>query len=389
MSDSSFDCLGGNYYISAASLLLEYRGFIDSHATLSKVNCANPYWSIIAKYCRELEGYPELLRQITKIHLSSQIDFERALFCSWSSLLVSLLLRLPESQQKAIFLAGLLQDVGKYSSTNTINDDNELGSEGLKLRCNNRLGYDEHPLRSAIRAETALPHVEGLSDLILHHHAREDGTGYPMNVGESQLGIDNQILIISNELSDLLDKWGGHNQLIHVLPVLKLNSFLYFDRVHFFWIKLFEPHIAVQVTINDRDSLYDNVKKKVESLEGMLSCLLIISAEFVLYDYDVVVHGMRMMIRRLAYLSTDTGIFDPVLFQQKVYHAKNNDNDVIRDLDSILKGLPEILIRIEMFIDEILNTKKYDVNVSLLQGAKSQLHKNIKNLEGRRCSIFR
>ena len=40
MSDSSFDCLGGNYYISAASLLLEYRGFIDSHTTLSKVNNA-------------------------------------------------------------------------------------------------------------------------------------------------------------------------------------------------------------------------------------------------------------------------------------------------------------------------------------------------------------
>jgi len=382
MSGSSFDCLGGNYYISAASLLLEYRGFIDSHTTLSKVNNANPQWSIMAKYCRELEGFPELLRQITKIHLSSQIDFERALFCSWSSLLVSILLNLPESQQKAIFLAGLLQDVGKYSIAHA---DMNISPVTYSAR----VGYDEHPLRGAMMAGSILPQVAGLNDLILHHHAREDGTGYPVNVGETQLGVDNQILIISNEMSDLLDKWGGHNQLKQVLPVLKLNSFLYFNRVHFFWVKLFEPHIPVQVAKCDIDILFNDVKKKVESLQSMLSNLLILSAELVLYDYDVVIHGLRMMIRRLAYLSTDTGIFDPVLFQQKVYHSNNNENDVIRDLDSILKGLPEILIRIEVFIDEILKTKKYDVDVSLLQGAKIQLHKNIKTLEGKRCNIFR
>lgn len=389
MSSSSFDCLNGNYYISATSLVLEFRGFIDSHPTLYKVNHANGCWSEIVQYCEYLEQYPVLLRAITRIHLSSQIDFERALFCAWCSLLVSRLLKLPALHQKSIFFAGLLQDIGKYSSEgyeltgSSVSEISRIGQH-FEVSIN-----EQHALVSASIIEKYVPDHEGICDLVLHHHAREDGTGYPRNVGETQLGVDNQILIIANELSDSLDELGGHNQIAATICNLRLRSLLYFDRVHVFWLRLFEPHINPASTDTEAAGLFDRVEQRVASLEGLLSSLLIASAELVRFDFDINIHGLRMMIRRLAYLSSDTGIFDPALFQQKINQTSDNGSSAIVDLDSMLKGLPETLKRLEVFLDEILSAKKYDVDRSILQDAKRNLHQNIIALEGKQCGIFR
>ena len=60
-----------------------------------------------------------------------------------------------------------------------------------------------------------------------------------------------------------------------------------------------------------------------------------------------------------------------------------------RDIALILKGLPEILNRMLVLVDDILDSRKFDINYSLLQGARELLHRNARALEGRRCNIFR
>jgi hypothetical protein len=389
MSDSSFDYLSGDYYISAASLLLEFRCFIDAHPSLFKVNSENSVWPRMVGYCEELEKFPNVMRSITRLHINSQMDFERALFCAWCSLLVAKSLRLPAKNQRLLFFAGLLQDIGKYESLEPEQVINCKASSPFMAKLFDQKEQDIHSLISANFVENNLPELEGLSELILTHHAKVDGTGFPIHISESQLELDNQILIIANETSDRLDHLGGHNQLQHAMPNLRLNGYLYFPKTHSHWIKIFEPYLPKPSKKISSDALLSATKEKIVNLEKMHGSLLLVSAQLLPHDYEPKIHVLRSWVRRLACLSTDTGIFDPRLFAELTDEAKKNACAVARDVDLILKGLPDILNRLIGFLDEIINTRKYDAYRPLLQETRSLMTSNVRILDVHRASIFR
>lgn len=389
MSDSSFDYLSGNYYISAASLLLEFRCFIDAHPSLFKVNTENSVWPVMVGYCEELEKFPSVMRAITRLHVNSQMDFERALFCAWCSLLVAKSLHLPVKNQRSLFFAGLLQDIGKYESVEPEQLISCKASSPFMSKLFDQKEQDIHSLISANFIENNLPELEGLSELILTHHAKVDGTGFPIHISESQLALDNQVLIIANEISDRLDRLGGHNQLQHAMPNLRLNGFLYFSKAHSHWVKLFEPYLPALSKKIASDALLNETKERIVSLEKMHGLLLLVSAQLLPHDFEPNIHVFRSWIRRLASLSTDTGIFDPGLFSELTDEGRANACMVARDVDLILKGLPDILNRLIGFLDEIINTRKYDDYNTLLQEARSHMKSNVRNLDEYRPSIFR
>jgi len=385
MSDSRYNYLSGDYFISAASLLLEFRSFIDSHPVLFKMNVANACWPQLVAYCEELALNENIMRSITRMHTHSQIEFERALFCSWASLLVARSLNLDKVHQQTIFYAGLLQDIGGYA----------LSDEATGLVTTSSVpflptmhAHDQHihALQGSSYIESILPDMVNVSDLILNHHAKDDGTGYPRHISESQLNLDNQILIVANEISDRFDQLGGHNQAFHVLPNLKIGQFLYFTKVQSAWLRLLEPHVS---ELNIEPDVYtsDDLKLKGLKLEKLMSCLLCVSGDLLPYDFNLEVHGLRIMIRKLASLFTDSGIFDVSIFEG----TEQISGEMMFEIHSIFKGMPEILTRCLKFVDEILGSKKYDlnINVALLNECRVLLNRNIKSLDGNRCSIFR
>jgi hypothetical protein len=385
MSDSRYNYLKGDYFISAASLLLEYRSFIDSHPVLFKMNVANSCWPQLVAYCEELAQNENIMRSITSMHTHSQIEFERALFCSWGSLVVARSLNLDKSHQQSLFYAGLLQDIGLYALSA---DVTALNAKSVLPFLTNSSANDEnmHALQGSSYAESLLPDISGIGDLILNHHARDDGTGYPSHVGESQLDLDNQILIVANEISDRLDQLGGHNQALHLIPNLKLGQLLYFKKAQNAWLTILEPHICKSIVDPDVYTS-DELKLKGLKLEKLMSCLLCVSSDLLSYDFNIEVHGLRIMIRKLAHLFTDSGIFDVSVFEG----SEQISAEMMIEINSIFKGMPEILTRCLKLIDEILGSKKYDsiINVSLLSECRALLHRNIKSLDRNRCSIFR
>jgi hypothetical protein len=389
MSDSSFNYLSGNYYISAASLLLEFRCFIDAHPTLFKLNAHQSVWPKMVAYCEELEKFPVIMRAITNLHINSQMDFERALFCAWCSLLVAKSMRLPSKNQRILFYAGLLQDVGKYQAPDDLASLSCKADSPFVTKIMNYSGKDFHPLVSANFIEQNLHELDGLSELVLTHHARIDGSGFPIHISESQLTLDNQVLIIANELSDRLDTLGGHNQLVHAMPNLRLNGFLYFQKAHKHWIKLFVPHLPIPKNSLPAEVLLKNTADKIAHLESMHAALLLTSAALLPHDYEPKINLLRSWVRRLAALSTDTGIFEPALFARLTADDQVHACVVARDVDLILKGLPDILKRMIGFVDDIINSRKYDAHSALLQDSRAQMYRNMRNLEAAQGSVFR
>jgi hypothetical protein len=374
---------GGSIYISAASLLLEFRHFVDSHPTLAKINQANPVWPTLTQYCEQLEQYPVIMRSLTLLHVNSQIDFERALFCSWGSLLVARALKLSESHRRTLFYAGLFQDFGKHAI--------ELDLEGLvgkylqpAISINQTRTSDVHPLISSTYLEDVFPDVTGLSELVLYHHAKDDGTGYPYHISESQLAIDHQILIIANEISDRLDRLGGHNHLADCLPGLKVGSMLYFKSAHSGWFDLVSPYLEQDEQLTDLARACLVLQAKRDCLEKLISNLLCVSGELLRFDFDLQVHGFRSMIRKLACLMTDAGLF---------HHQALSDSTIVstqelKEISLILKGVPDVLKRCVVFVENIVSSN-FDVCPSLMEESRQLLQLTIRELEGRTCRIFR
>ncbi|MFT5718243.1 MAG: hypothetical protein ACI9T7_002449, partial [Oleiphilaceae bacterium] len=131
----------------------------------------------------------------------------------------------------------------------------------------------------------------------------------------------------------------------------------------------------------------DDLKLKGVKLEKLMSCLLCVSGDLLPYDFNLEVHGLRIMIRKLASLFVDSGIFDVTIFEG----TEQISAEMMLEINSIFKGMPEILTRCLKLVDEILGSKKYDsnINVSLLSECRALLHRNIKSLDTNRCSIFR
>jgi len=371
-------------YISAASLLLEYRNFIDSHDILFRINTEHNCWPVMRLYCEQIEGIPDVMKALTMLHAGSQIDFERALFCSWMSLVIAANARLDAVHQRAIFLAGLFQDLGKHAVDQDIqNFISKVNGSYISQLDSNALG-DSHPLISSTFLEGLFTDVEGLTDLVLHHHARDDGSGFPHHVGESQLKLDNQILIIANEVSDRVDRMGGHNRLPACIPSLRLGAFSYFKKAHEAWLNVLEPFCDEDIDLDVTRTML-NLEQKRALLSKLLACLLSVSGELLRYDFDLKVHALRSIIQKLAHLFAETGVLHRDIFKV----SDDVTPQMLQESAMLFQALPELLYQAESLVSALMSARKFEFNQSLLLDAQMLLGRCNRALDPHRPGIFR
>mgnify|MGYP000034597235 FL=1 len=396
MSNFDGNRLEGSPYLSAGSLLQEYRFFIDAHASFDIIDQASGAWPMMIIFCEELERSPELMQAITRLHTVSQIDFERALFCSWILLVLARSLTFNEDQQRDLFYAGLLQDIGKHALKDNVQDMIYKINDKKQPPLSNNDIHDAHALVSSTYIEQQLPEHAVLRDLVLHHHARADGTGYPKYVGESQLDIDSQLLIIANEVSDRLDKLGGHNHLFECLPSLQLGRLLCFRRAYSAWCTLLgkasETAMAglsaanASGSTNASDSNNSRiVLPKMQQLKECNRMLLDTSAALVQYDSDITVRGLRSSIETLVFLSSETGIIEEGAFVNLADISTQEASEV----KALLEALTGIFERIEHYLEQIANTDTYNVDEDLLRLASMSVKQCLLEYGIIKNSVFR
>ncbi|NPV53198.1 MAG: HD-GYP domain-containing protein [Firmicutes bacterium] len=100
-------------------------------------------------------------------------------------------MRLSPSQQKAIYLAGLLHDVGKIGIPGSyLNKPGKLSSqEWVEIQRHPLLGYE---------IIQDIPGLQSIARMVLHHHERFDGQGYPHKITDGDIPLGARILCVAD-----------------------------------------------------------------------------------------------------------------------------------------------------------------------------------------------
>ncbi|NLJ33062.1 MAG: HD-GYP domain-containing protein [Firmicutes bacterium] len=110
---------------------------------------------------------------------------------------------LSPKQLYRLYLAGLLHDIGKiYVPAHILTKEASLTKEEMDI-------IKKHPLHS-YNIVKAFVHefkvLAGIEDIILHHHERYDGTGYPDGLAGEDIPLKSRILAIADAVDAMISK---------------------------------------------------------------------------------------------------------------------------------------------------------------------------------------
>jgi HD-GYP domain-containing protein (c-di-GMP phosphodiesterase class II) len=207
-------------------LLRRFEQLLDDDKSLRRIHECQDLALLLESQCLNYQKYPLLRQKITVLAERMPETFIRALYCAWLSLLIAKQMRLPKEEISAVFLAGLAHDIGMlHISPAIINKQGELSAEEWRQ-------IQAH----VVIGQKILQAVDGLSPLVsqavLEHHERCDGTGYPSGKVESELCLHGQIIALADSVIAVY-----HNRFKaqgrswrDVIPVIQMNTQAYFYR---------------------------------------------------------------------------------------------------------------------------------------------------------------
>lgn len=111
------------------------------------------------------------------------------------------LMGLSETLCEEIHLAGHLHDIGKIGiSDRVLRAAGPLSQDGWQeIRRHPVLGYE------ILRHVPILERPGGVAEMVLYHHERYDGTGYPFGLGQKEIPLGARIIAVADAFSAMAD----------------------------------------------------------------------------------------------------------------------------------------------------------------------------------------
>ena len=159
-----------------------------------------PLTSAVGSMTRSIERNPDAMMLLFQIKQKGGEEFNRAVNTSIHMATFGRFLQFPSERLELLGLAGLLLDIGKTKLPDAIVQKQDvLTKEEYDLT-------KSHVLLSIelIRAAAGLP--KDVEEIVLQHHERQDGSGYPQGLRGRQITIDGAIAGLVNSYSALTSK---------------------------------------------------------------------------------------------------------------------------------------------------------------------------------------
>ena len=148
---------------------------------------SDPLKSAVDSMARSIERNPDAMTLLLRIKQQGGEEFNRAVNTSIHMITFGRFLQFPAERLELFGLAGLLLDIGKVKlPAEILQKQSTLTAEEYELT-------KAHVMHSIelIRATPGLP--IGLEEIVLQHHERRDGSGYPLALRGQQITINGAI----------------------------------------------------------------------------------------------------------------------------------------------------------------------------------------------------
>lgn len=151
--------------------------------------------STVEQIADSIERNPDAMLLLTKVRQKDEKQLERALDVSVLMMTFGRFLQLPREQLDLLGQAGLLLDIGKLKIPDSVlRKPTSLAPQELSLA-------RSHVVHSAAMVREVSGFSPGLAELVLLHHERHDGSGYPRGLAGAQIGMLGSIAAIVDSYS--------------------------------------------------------------------------------------------------------------------------------------------------------------------------------------------
>jgi hypothetical protein len=288
-----------------------------------------------------------MLRQkITVLAERMPETFVRALYCAWLSLLIAKQIRLPADEVTAVFLAALTHDIGMlHIAPEVINKQGVFSAEEWRqIQAHVIIG------QKILQGVPGLPAL--VSQAVLEHHERCDGTGYPLGRIESELTIHGQIIALADSVIAVY-----HNRLKpqgrcwrDVIPVIQMNSQAYFYRNYEVLVTVLrrsELPVPNIVYGNEMPNFINALLEKTVLLKHWFSLIkdCLVSVGYTHGDRKL--HALQNVLIHIATAVNGSGILDDSYIAWLENVRTNRLTDVYREVEEAFLMQEEVIFHLQ------------------------------------------
>ncbi len=208
-----------------------YELLIRFAATLPGLNAVTDNETVhtaLRGQCEFYEQFPLLRQKLTVFASQLPEIYNNSLYSAMAGIVLAHELRMPEQEQQAVFIGGLMHNTG------FLHLDPALTSNASELERDESLNVQAHPIiaKHFLDQVPNLPAMIG--DAVADHHERTDGTGYPKQKFGVDLSLTSQVLALTDMIVSAHKRCAQHGEHAQqlILVVLQLNNSVHFEEVY-------------------------------------------------------------------------------------------------------------------------------------------------------------
>ncbi len=214
--------------IDAAMLLEKLHQQLDTYQDCRTIHDKMAFEMLTKKTFMFTRLNPAIIQKLTVINEQMPEQLDKAVFCAWLSLLIAVEMGLDKDTRQQVYLAGLLHDMGfVHLSPDILNKKGALTPEEWRA-------IQSHVVIGKLLLEQYNDIPREVSQAVLEHHERCDGSGYPANKNDTTLGLIGQIVGVADSIYAIRTKqFERHGRNMYdLLPYLQMNSKTHFYDVY-------------------------------------------------------------------------------------------------------------------------------------------------------------
>ncbi len=220
--------------LNATDLYKLLKQVRSSSFNLESLDCSEDLLGSLKHFCSRYEKFPLLRQKLTVLQNQLPEVFKWSLFSAIVGIMIALELELNKNSQEAVFLGGLMHNVGY------LHLDPKIVKDGIEVETGSNTAVQLHAKIAKIFLDEVpgLPHSVG--DAVGDHHERTDGTGYPKHKMGANLNVESQIIAMTDLLMQGYQQYKDYGGNTHqfLLIKLQLNDNVHFDSVYRATVKL-------------------------------------------------------------------------------------------------------------------------------------------------------